>query len=140
MIANNLSNLVLILFLFLKTYIYLVLAVLGLHCCKLAFSGLSLVLAVSFSLRVASLVCGALALELRGLSSCGTWADLSHSTWDIFLDQGLNPCPPAMAGGFLNTGPLGKSPCLEFIFSYSVSSWVKFLDSLPSMSIRLAHP
>ena len=44
----------------------------------------------------------------------------------IFLDQGLNPFPPAMAGGFLNTGPLGKSPCLEFIFSYSVSSWVKF--------------
>ena len=44
----------------------------------------------------------------------------------IFLDQGLNPCPPAMAGGFLNTGPLGRSSFLEFIFSSSVTSWVKF--------------
>ena len=28
----------------------------------------------------------------------------------IFPDQGINPCPPAMAGGFLTTGPPEKSP------------------------------
>ena len=27
----------------------------------------------------------------------------------IFPDQGSNPCPPALAGGFLTTGPPGKS-------------------------------
>ena len=65
--------------------IYLILAMLGLHCCVWAFSSCS---------------------EWGLLSSCGTWAlmacgtlvAVAHGLSDssacgIFLDQGLNPCP-----------------------------------------------
>ena len=97
----------------------------GLHCCKLAFSW-----AFSRSSKWAShcghfCCCRALAIELEG--SVVVAHGLSCPTAQgIFLDQGLNPCPPAMAGGFLNTGPLGRSSFLEFIFSSSVTSWAKF--------------
>ena len=42
------------------------------------------------------------ALVAHGLS-CST-------ACGIFPDQGSNPCPPALAGGFLTTVPPGKSP------------------------------
>ena len=41
----------------------------------------------------------------------------------IFPNQGWNLCPPALAGGFLTTEPLG-SPNLDFLFpesSFSIS-------------------
>ena len=58
--------------------------------------------------------CGAGASHCGGLSSCGAWA---LGCWascpmacEIFPDQGLNWCPPALAGGLLTSGPPGKSP------------------------------
>ena len=37
----------------------------------------------------------------------------------IFPDQGSNPCPPALAGGFLTTAPPRK-PSLSYLKSYSL--------------------
>ena len=49
------------------------------------------------------------------LSSCDTGAWLPHSMWDL-PGPGVEPMSPALAGGFLNTGPPGK-PCVPlFIF------------------------
>ena len=44
----------------------------------------------------------------RGLSSCGTWAQLLHGTWDLPGPE-IEPVFPALAGGFLTTAPPGKS-------------------------------
>ena len=52
--------------------------------------------------------CGSQALERR-LSSCGTRALLLRDMWDP-PGPGLEPVPPALAGGFLMTAPPGKSP------------------------------
>ena len=52
--------------------------------------------------------CGSLALEHR-LNSCGAWAWLLCSLWDP-PGPGLEPVPPALAGGFFTTEPPGKSP------------------------------
>ena len=43
----------------------------------------------------------------RGLSSCGSRAQLLHGTWGL-LGPGLKPVSPALAGGFLTTAPPGK--------------------------------
>ena len=43
-----------------------------------------------------------------GFSSCGAWARLPHGLWD-FLRPGIEAASPALAGGFLTTGPPGKS-------------------------------
>ena len=56
--------------------------------------------------------CGLQALERR-LSSCGTWAWLLHGMWDL-PGPGIEPMSPALAGGFLTTGPPGKSQHLDF--------------------------
>ena len=44
-----------------------------------------------------------------GLSSCGAWAYLLHDIWDLSFPV-IKPMSPALAGGFLATGPAGKSP------------------------------
>ena len=61
--------------------------------------------------------------------SCSTWAQelglvgCSYSTaCGIFWDQGSNPCPPAMAGGFLSTIPSGKSN-FTFLKAHSLYSF-----------------
>ena len=101
---------------FLKNRFYLFLVVLGLRCCAWAFSscvkrGLLLVAVRGLLIVVASLVVEH-GLQVRGFSSCGTWAQqlwllgsraqaqqLWHTglvaPWHvgIFLDQGSNPCP-----------------------------------------------
>ena len=59
------------------------------------------------------LSCGARALE-HGLGSCGAWAHLLHSTWDL-PGPGVKPGSPALTGRFLTTEPPGKS--LRFILS-----------------------
>ena len=58
--------------------------------------------------------CGSRALE-RSLSSCGAWAQLFCSMWDL-PRPGLEPVSPALAGRFLTTVPPGKSPGLDFEF------------------------
>ena len=50
--------------------------------------------------------CGAKALELR-LSSCGVWAQLLCSMWDLPRPH-IEPVFPALAGGFLTTGHQGS--------------------------------
>ena len=50
--------------------------------------------------------CGLWALECR-LSSCGARALLLCGIWDL-PGPGLDPMSPALAGGFLTTGPPGK--------------------------------
>ena len=85
-----------------------------------ASRGCSLLRCVGFSLQWLLLLqstgsrragfssCGSWALERR-LSSCGTGLSCSTAC-GIFLDQGSNPCPPALTGRFLTTAPPGKSP------------------------------
>ena len=51
--------------------------------------------------------CGTWALEHR-LSSCGAWAQLLRSMWDL-PRPGLKPMSPALAGGLPTTVPPGKS-------------------------------
>ena len=113
-------------------FIYLFLAALGLHCCARAFSSCGergpLFIAVrGLLIAVACLCCKAQALGARasvvvarwlsrcgsrdlerGLSSCGTRASLLRSMWDL-PGPGIEPMPPALAGGFLTTVPPGKS-------------------------------
>ena len=46
--------------------------------------------------------------EARGLSSCGTWAQLPCGMQD-YPRPGIELMFPALADGFLTTGPPGKS-------------------------------
>ena len=48
---------------------------------------------------------------------CSTWAqELWHTgMWDL-LRSGIKPVPPALAGGFLTTGPPGESLIYLFIY------------------------
>ena len=50
------------------------------------------------------------ALGPSGSNSCstGSWAQLLRSMWDLH-GPGIEPTPPALAGGFLTAGPSGKS-------------------------------
>ena len=85
---------------------------LGLHCCAKAFSSCSrwevLFIVVCGLVVVASLVVA------RGLSSCGT-----RLGW-----PGMELRSPALAGGFLTTGPPGKFPFLKmFILYWSIVDW-----------------
>ena len=115
-------------FLFLFFY-FLLLAVLGLHCCPCAFS--------SCGEKGATLCCGARAYHCSGFSCCGAWAlgarasvvvacglsscgaraQLLHSTWDL-PGPGIEPMSPALAGGFLTTASPGKSPRVSFFNLY----------------------
>ena len=56
--------------------------------------------------------CGARALECR-LSSCGPWAQLLHSMWDL-PRPGIEPMFPALASGFSTTTIPGKSHKYRF--------------------------
>ena len=89
---------------FLKPHIY--------FCCRpWAFSncgerGLLPSRGAGLLLAVASLVAA------PGLSSCGSWAQLPCGMWNL-PGPGIEPVSPALAGGFLTTGPPGK-PTLWF--------------------------
>ena len=50
--------------------------------------------------------CGSQALKHR-MSSCGAWAQLLCSMWDL-PGPGIEPMSPALAGRFLTTAPPGK--------------------------------
>ena len=54
-------------------------------------------------------------VEARGLSSCGAWAQLPCSMWDLSSQPGIEPGSPALEGEFFITGPPGKSWGGEFI-------------------------
>ena len=94
-----------------KLFIYLFLAVLGLHFCARAFFSCGkwgpLFIAVRGPLTIAvSLVAGH-RLQTRRLSSRGSWAKLLCGMWDL-PRPGLEPMSPALAGRFSTTAPPGK--------------------------------
>ena len=126
-------------------FIYLCLAVLGLHCCARTFSSCGeqgllfiavhgLLIVVASRCRAwalgtqASVVvarglssCGLRALEHR-LSSCGERAQLLHGMWDL-PRPGFEPVSPALVGGLLTTVPPGKSWCSILFVLLSLVCW-----------------
>ena len=102
-------------------FVYLFLAVLGLHCwasfsLAVAIKGYSLVAVHGLLVAVASLV-GQHGFRVRGfhcavydsLRSCGTPAYLLNGTWDL-PRPGIEPMTPALAGRFFTTEAPGKPP------------------------------
>ena len=79
----------------------------GFSCCRAQALGTwaSVVVACGLS------HCGSRAPECR-LSSCGVWAQLPRSMWDLPGPR-LEAMSPTLAGGFPTTAPPGKS-CLFF--------------------------
>ena len=59
-----------------------------------------------FSCAGSSLPCTGFSWDLQ--------AQLGHGMWDLVPQPGIEPLSPALAGGFLTTGPPGKSPHLHF--------------------------
>ena len=101
---------------FLKNFIYLFLAVLGLRFCARAFCSCGkrgpLFIAVRGPLTIAASLVAEHRLQTRRLSNCGSRAQLLRGTRDP-PRPGLEPMSPALAGGFSTTAPPGK-PYLHF--------------------------
>ena len=66
-----------------------------------------LFIAVRGPLTVAASLVAEHRLQTRGLSSCGSRAQLLRGTWDL-PRPGLEPVSPALAGRFSTTAPPGK--------------------------------
>ena len=104
---------ILLSFFFLNKFIYLFLflAVLGLHFCARAFSSCGkrgpLFIAVRGPLTVAASLVAEHRLQTHRLSSCGSWAQLLRGMWDL-PGPGLKPMSPALAGRLSTTAPPGK--------------------------------
>ena len=102
---------ILFFFFFFFNFIYLFLAVLGLHCCARAFSCCGergpLFIAVHGPLTVAASFVADHRLQTRRLSSCGSRAQLLRGMWDL-PRPGLEPVSPALASRFSTTAPPGK--------------------------------
>ena len=96
---------------FLILFIYLFLAVLGLHFCARAFSSCGkrgpLFITVCRPLTVAASLVAEHRLQMRRLSSCGSRVQLLRSMWDP-PRPGLEPVSPALAGRLSATVPRGK--------------------------------
>ena len=112
-------------------------AVRGPCCCAQAFSGCceqelhpSLRKCESFSLR---LLFAEEAPRSASFSACVLWAQLLHGMWNL-LDRGSEPTAPALAGGFLTTGPLGKS--VEHIFFIWTDTLITSMSSLLSTVLQ----
>ena len=107
----------------LKLYLFIYLAILGLHCCS-GFSQLwrveaTLVVAYRLLIAVASLQ----ALGCMSFSSCGERAWLLCSMRNLPKPR-IKPVSPALADGFLTTGPPGKS--LLFLFTVFLVLFANF--------------
>ena len=63
-----------------------------------------------------------------GFHSCGTWAQLLLSKWDL-LRPGLDPMPPTLAGGFLTTGPPEKSKMYTSEFQTNIFSSLCYIST-----------
>ena len=89
-------------------------AVLGLHFCVRAFSSCGkrgpLFIVVHRPLTIAASLVAEHRLQTRGLSNCGSRAQLLGGMWDL-PRPGLEPMSPALAGRFSTTAPPGK-PCV----------------------------
>ena len=132
-----------------KRFIYsfiFIFGLLDLHCCAQAFSSSDewrlLFIEVHRLLTVgASLVWGTWAIE-SGLSSYGAWAWLLRGMWDL-PRPGIKRMSPALAGGFLTTGPPGKpfsrtcNSFLLFLFNYNAIGSIQILTVLSSQIVPL---
>ena len=98
------------------------LAVLGLRFCARTFSSCGkrgpLFIAVRGPLTIATSLVAEHRLQTLRLSSCGSWAQLLHSMWDL-PRPGLKPVSPALAGRFSTTVPPGKPPSSAFLIRQS---------------------
>ena len=97
--------------LFIYLFIYLFMAVLGLHLCARAFSSCGewgpLFIAVRGPLTIAASLVAEHRLQTRRLSNCGSRAQPLRGMW--YLPRpGLEPVSPALAGGLSTTAPPGK--------------------------------
>ena len=108
---------------FLNNFIYLFLIALGLCCCMWAFSSCSeqelLFISVQAS-HFGGFSCWAQILE-QGLSSCGAWAQLPHSMWNL-PRPGIKPMSPALPGELFTTTTreaLERSYVPEFFENHS---------------------
>ena len=81
----------------------------GFFCCGPQALGVQVSLVATHGLSS----CGSWALEC-GLSGCGTWTQLPCGMWDL-PRPGIEPVSPALAGGFLTTGPQ-LAFLIDFIF------------------------
>ena len=111
---------------------------LGLCFCARAFSSCGqrgpLFIAVRGPLTVVASLVAEHRLQTRRLSSCGSWAQLLCSMWDL-PRPGLEPMSPALAGRFSTTAPPGKPNSSVFNFSsYIFNFQVFFSYSLCSFS------
>ena len=106
--------------LFFFKFIYLFMAVLGLHFCARAFSRCGkrgpLFIAVRRPLTIAASLVAEHRLQTRRLSSCGSRAQSLRGMWDP-PRPGLEPVSPALTGRRSTTAPPGK-PHLD-CFKYS---------------------
>ena len=103
---------------------FLFLAAQGLHCCEQAFSSCSE--QGLFSVVTSCCRAHASVVVVLGLSSCCSrvlehtlWhmGQIAHNMWTL-PGPGITPMPPALAEGFLITGPPGKFLDLVFLNAY----------------------
>ena len=98
-------------FFLINLFIYLFLAVLGLHFCARAFSSCGkrgpLFITVHGPLTIVASLVAEHRLQTRRLSSCGSRAQLLRGMWDL-PRSGLEPVSPALAGRLSTTAPPGK--------------------------------
>ena len=99
-------------------FIYLFLAVLVLRFCARALPSCGergpLLIAVRGPLTITASLVAEHRLQTRGLSSCGSRAQLLRGMWDL-PRPGLKPVSPALAGRLSTTAPPGKPELLVFI-------------------------
>ena len=102
---------------FIYLFLFLFLAVLGLHVCARAFSSCGergpLFIAVRGPLTIVASLVAEHRLQTRRLSSCGSRAQLLRRMWDL-PRPGLEPVCPALAGRFSTTAPPGKPLAMPF--------------------------
>ena len=108
---------------------------LGLRFCVRAFSSCGkrgpLFIVVRGPLTVMASLVAEHRLQTHRVSSCGSWAQLLRSMWDL-PRPGLEPVSPALAGRFSTTVPPGKPPFRslihsEFIFVFGVRECFNFI-------------
>ena len=101
-------------------YLYFM-AVLGLRFCARVFSSCGkwgpLFIAVRGPLTIVASLVAEHRLQTRRLSNCGSRAQVLRGMWDL-PRPGIEPMFPALAGGFLTTGPPGKAQTLFSFFNF----------------------
>ena len=126
----------------LLSLIYLLfLAALGPCCCSQTFSscgdrGLPLVAGRRLLTALASPVAEQ---RVKGSRAAVLAAQLPRGTWDLSGSR-IDPVSPALAGGFLTTGPPGKPSTSCFFFKKSFSRPTACPPPRPHLECQLAEP